>query len=348
MATAIAGDGPGVLLPIAGGGNELLQQLYDRLSGPRAKARGFWGEDHLTLTAQMVSAFEGAHDTLRTFNPHGLEEMPGQESGACGVALVLRKGKAILAHTGDCRAVMGTLDEHGKYTALALTEDHKLETPNERERIEATGAYIKPASVQDGVFRPARVYVQEEDHRSLGPGLTMSRSLGDTDADPLGVISTPEVSFRTLEAGKDKFIVLASDGVWEFLSNDMVVESVGQFYHRGAPAIQAARFLIAKAASRWKVEEGDYRDDITAIVIYLDGLPDELGTAPPRTVMPRSHTFHSVAIPVGSPLISPSTSFHVPSSFSCPKEIEGVSVPLSFPLSVPIGHAIGAPKLAAG
>ena len=46
----------------------------------------------------------------------------------------------------------------------------------------------------------------------------------------------------------------------------------------------AARFLIAKAALQWKLEEGDYRDDITAIVIYLDELavaqPGESGEVP--------------------------------------------------------------------
>ena len=31
----------------------------------------------------------------------------------------------------------------------------------------------------------------------------------------------------------------------------------------------AARFIIAKAALAWRVQEGDYRDDITAIVIYV-------------------------------------------------------------------------------
>jgi serine/threonine protein phosphatase PrpC len=29
----------------------------------------------------------------------------------------------------------------------------------------------------------------------------------------------------------DKFIVIASDGVWEFLSNDEVVRIVEPFYH---------------------------------------------------------------------------------------------------------------------
>ena len=70
--------------------------------------------------------------------------------------------------------------------------------------------------------------------------------------------------------------MLASDGVWEFLSSEHVVEIVGGFLRRGEPALTAARFLIAKAALAWRNEEGDYRDDITAIVVYLRDLPSVL------------------------------------------------------------------------
>jgi len=147
----------------------------------------------------------------------------------------------------------------------------------EAARIEATGAWIKPGETEPE-YMPSRVYA-DQSNRRLGPGLTMSRSLGDLDADPIGVIATPEVRQRTLERGRDRFIVLASDGVWEFLSSEAVVEIVGGFLTRGEPAISAARFLIAKAALCWSQEEGDYRDDITAIVIYLDTIAHGLGTA---------------------------------------------------------------------
>lgn len=50
------------------------------------------------------------------------------------------------------------------------------------------------------------------------PGLAMSRSFGDIVASQAGVICEPEIlSFELTE--EDKFIVLASDGVWEFLDN---------------------------------------------------------------------------------------------------------------------------------
>ena len=137
-----------------------------------------------------------------------------------------------------------------------------------------TGAWIRP-SQEVPYFVPARVFADKA-RPQLGPGLTMARSLGDADADAVGIIPTPEVTFRPIEPANDQFIVLASDGVWEFLSSDHVVEVVAGFLRRGEPAIVAARFLIAKAALAWRAEEGDYRDDITAIVVYLKDLPKAL------------------------------------------------------------------------
>ena len=74
----------------------------------------------------------------------------------------------------------------------------------------------------------------------------------------------------------DLFLILASDGVWEFIDNDEAVAIVGQFYDKGLPALDACRFLIAKAALCWRNFEGDYRDDITAIVVYLQDVATAL------------------------------------------------------------------------
>ena len=198
------------------------------------------------------------------------------ESGAVAVAMVLRRGHALLAHAGDTRAILGVLDEDSMagVHAVDLTRDHKLELPEERARVEATGAYIRPGQ-EEPYYLPARVYKHKDNPRA-GPGLTMSRSLGDIDADACGIIPTPEVTFRAIDRSCDRFIVLASDGLWEFFSSQMVAEIVHGFMSRGQPAQSATRFLIAKAALAWRTEEGDYRDDITAIVVYLRDLPSVL------------------------------------------------------------------------
>ena len=53
------------------------------------------------------------------------------------------------------------------------------------------------------------------------PGLAMSRSIGDGLAHKYGVIPDPEIKKYTL-VDQDKIIVIASDGVWEFLTNHEV------------------------------------------------------------------------------------------------------------------------------
>ena len=78
----------------------------------------------------------------------------------------------------------------------------------------------------------------------------MSRSLGDGLAHSVGVSCEAEVDEHTLTSN-DKIIVLASDGVWEFLSNEDVTSIVSPYYARGAPEA-AANALVKAAFNRWK------------------------------------------------------------------------------------------------
>ena len=62
---------------------------------------------------------------------------------------------------------------------------------------------------------------------------------------------------------------MASDGVWEFIESDEAVRIVENAHRSGKSAHEASRSLILRAALRWAQKEGSYRDDITAIVVYL-------------------------------------------------------------------------------
>lgn len=63
-----------------------------------------------------------------------------------------------------------------------------------------------------------RVWMKQEDI----PGLAMSRSIGDYLAESLGVVSTPDTKIRKRSFEKDKALVLCSDGITEFLTNEEV------------------------------------------------------------------------------------------------------------------------------
>ena len=95
----------------------------------------------------------------------------------------------------------------------------------------------------------------------------MSRSLGDGLAHSCGVSWEPEVKLVKLKKS-DNFIVIASDGVWEFLSNDQVAQIVKPYYIRNSPEI-AGNAIVRESAKQWK-ENDTVIDDITCITIFLE------------------------------------------------------------------------------
>jgi len=68
----------------------------------------------------------------------------------------------------------------------------------------------------------------------------MSRSFGDLASQPAGVISEPEIQEVELEENDD-FLVICSDGIWEFITDQEAVDLVAK---TGYPK-QAAEKLAA-------------------------------------------------------------------------------------------------------
>mmetsp|Transcript_14948 Transcript_14948/g.10849 ORF Transcript_14948/g.10849 Transcript_14948/m.10849 type:complete len:108 (+) Transcript_14948:538-861(+) len=95
----------------------------------------------------------------------------------------------------------------------------------------------------------------------------MSRSFGDRVAHSVGVSAEAEVKSFILGMN-DKFVVIASDGIWEFLSNEDVAGIVWPFYEQNAPEA-AANSLVKAAFKKWKQEE-EVIDDITVVIIFLE------------------------------------------------------------------------------
>ena len=98
------------------------------------------------------------------------------------------------------------------------------------------------------------------------PGIAISRTLGDQIAKTIGVINTPEIKEVELN-GNECFIIVASDGVWEFLSNDRVKDIVLPFYLKNDPQ-GAVNSLISTATIEWD-NDGSARDDITCIAYFF-------------------------------------------------------------------------------
>merc|ERR1719183_910353 len=96
----------------------------------------------------------------------------------------------------------------------------------------------------------------------------MSRTLGDDSIKAHGVICTPDVKDCTIDLKDNPFILLASDGVWEFMDSEFVIKAVAKKIQTDGPE-KTVQKLQREAKKRWRQEEGDYCDDITSILIRL-------------------------------------------------------------------------------
>ena len=136
-------------------------------------------------------------------------------AGSTSNVLYFRGDKLWVACSGDSRAVMGQ-QRRGEIAALDLSNDHKPDLPLERKRIEAAGGVVSAPGPRG--LPPSRVWVNGR------VGLAMSRSIGDGEAKGFGVVPDPEIKEFTLKPSHangdgDKFVIVASDGIWEFISS---------------------------------------------------------------------------------------------------------------------------------
>jgi serine/threonine protein phosphatase PrpC len=94
----------------------------------------------------------------------------------------------------------------------------------------------------------------------------MSRSIGDKAAEKVGVCPIPEIrEYRLTPA--DKFILLASDGIWEFLTSHLAVKLAASSWESGAVDVAAER-LLAKSRKLW-IQSRHSVDDITIVTAFL-------------------------------------------------------------------------------
>ncbi|MCD9560234.1 putative protein phosphatase 2C 33 [Datura stramonium] len=189
-------------------------------------------------------------------------------SGTTAVTLVKQGQDLVIGNVGDSRAVLGTRDKDGSLTAVQLTVDLKPNLPAEAERIRKCRGRVFALRDEPDV---ARVWLPNSD----SPGLAMARAFGDFCLKDFGLISVPEISYRRL-TGKDEFIVLATDGIWDVLSNDEVVKIVASASARSS----AARSLVESAVRAWRTKYPTSKvDDCAVVCLFLDSNSNNLSTA---------------------------------------------------------------------
>ncbi|CAI9772088.1 unnamed protein product [Fraxinus pennsylvanica] len=177
----------------------------------------------------------------------GVETAEWRKVGSTAVVVLVGKEGLVVANCGDSRAV---LSRGG--VAVPLSCDHKPDRQDEKGRIEAAGGRI----LNWNGWRVEGI-------------LATSRSLGNYCLRPF-VIFEPEVNVQK-RIGSDDFLIIATDGLWEVVYNEVACQVVrkclrrnrSQFSHRGDGTTEAATILAELAIAKGS------RDNISIIVVQL-------------------------------------------------------------------------------
>merc|ERR1712137_1151958 len=184
-----------------------------------------------------------------------------EASGSTAVVAIWKGDTVWTANVGDSKCIVG--NEVGERLVFQ-TKDHRPDDPEEKKRIEASGGEIKSRTYMDGLT-VHRIFAKGLNF----PGLCMSRTLGDVSVKDQGVTAEPDVSEVKVDLAAKPFLLLASDGVWEFLRTDFVVKAIARRLALDGPH-ETIKKLTREAQKRWRRDHrGEYCDDISAIFVQL-------------------------------------------------------------------------------
>ncbi|KAF3784642.1 putative protein phosphatase 2C 43 [Nymphaea thermarum] len=272
--------------------------VYDGHGGPDAS---LFISDHLfahlmriaqengTISEHVIrSAFSATEAGFLTHVRQSMEIKPSvSTTGSCCLVGVIWDGTLYVANLGDSRAVVGCLGRSGNIIAEQLTRDHNASMEEVRQELRSLHPDDSQIVVlKHGVWRIKGI-------------IQVSRSIGDAYLKRPEFIIDPSISrfrlpeplrrpvlsaepsiFTRVVRSQDKFVIFASDGLWEQLTNQEAVEIVQASPRKGIArklvrtALQiAARKREMRYPDLKRVDKGIRRffhDDITVVVLFID------------------------------------------------------------------------------
>lgn len=187
------------------GGAQVAQFCAERMHGVIADE---WGQDTVAVTewqrrweVALTNGFERTDNDVAT-------EVASDMVGSTAVVVVLSGCQIITSNCGDSRAVLCRGTE-----TIPLTVDQKPDRQDELVRIESNGGKV----------------INWNGARVLGV-LAMSRAIGDRYLRPW-IIPVPEITFTT-RTDEDECLILASDGLWDVMSNEEASEVARRLLRR--------------------------------------------------------------------------------------------------------------------
>lgn len=211
-------------------------------------------------------------------------------SGTTAITCFLNGPEICIANIGDSRAILGerrATRSGERLVACSLSLDQTPYRADERERVKRAGADVLSCDQKEGLVPvhedwginlgedvdtagdPPRVWERGQDY----PGCAFTRSIGDAIAEGIGVTAQPELLSKELTR-EHAFIVIASDGIFEFITNQGAADIVGQY----DDPLEGARAIVAEAYRLWLQYEVR-TDDITIIVLQLAWGPEDASAA---------------------------------------------------------------------
>ncbi|XP_021927552.1 probable protein phosphatase CG10417 isoform X2 [Zootermopsis nevadensis] len=183
-----------------------------------------------------------------------MTEGPGSDSGCTAVVALLKGQELYVANSGDSRCVVCR-----KGKAIEMSLDHKPEDNAEKKRIVNAGGMV----TKDG---------------RVNGGLNLSRALGDhaykqsegLPAEEQMITALPDVRTLMIDPEQDEFMVLACDGIWNFMSSQEVVDFVRPRIQGGQTKLsQICEELFDHCLAPNTLSDGTGCDNMTAVIVQF-------------------------------------------------------------------------------
>ncbi|XP_013616348.1 PREDICTED: probable protein phosphatase 2C 68 [Brassica oleracea var. oleracea] len=292
------------------GGPEASRYISDHLFGHLMRL----SKEHGGITEETLrAAFSATEEGILTLVRRTCSLKPLIAAvGSCCLVGVIWKGTLLIANVGDSRAVLGSrssTNRSNKIAAEQLTSDHNAALEEVRQELKSLHPDDPHIVVlKHGVWRIKGII---QVSRSIGdaylkrPEFSLDPSFPKfhlTERLQRPVLSAEPCVYTRVLQTSDKFVIFASDGLWEQMSNQQAVEIVNKHPRPGIARRLVRRAMSIAAKKREmryddlkKVERGVRRffhDDITVVVVFVDSelLMVEKATVPELSVKGFSHT----------------------------------------------------------
>jgi serine/threonine protein phosphatase PrpC len=194
-------------------------------------------------------------------------------SGTTACVVLLDGDRIVVSNVGDSRAVLGKKGQGGGLVAEDLSHDQTPFRDDEVERVKKMGARVLTLDQMEGVKDPEvkcwtvesecdgdppRLWVKD----GYYPGTAFTRSLGDSVAESIGVTAEAEHVVHQIQKDEDVYVILATDGVWEFIPSQKAVDMVSKH----TDMFEAVEELASESYRLWLQFERR-TDDISVILL---------------------------------------------------------------------------------